>query len=54
MSSEPRTIKGPCFKCEQEDWPCDCSCHYADDAPETVPTPKIDPEQRPNVPPRLW
>ena len=57
--SEIRTIKGPCFEeCEhgrQEvispgflDFYMECGCTYEG---VTVPTPKIEPEQRTNVPP---
>ena len=56
--SEPRTIRGPCFDCGES---CDCelyvwlcSCHgFALDEDMTAPTPKLDPETRPNVPPRM-
>jgi hypothetical protein len=55
MPSDPRLIRGPCFDCE-DDCPCveyvwSCDCHYFADT--TEPTPKIDPETRPNVPPRM-
>lgn len=63
MPSEPRTIKGPCFDCNEQCWfgksgcvkdhiitMCDCHC---DDAEQTAPVPKLDPETRPNVPPRM-
>ena len=53
-----RTIKGPCVECESDDWPCSCSCHYSgigdfSDPEQTMPAPKLDPETRPNVPPRM-
>jgi len=58
MASEPRTVKGPCFDCEEV---CDCAeyifvcdCHYHV-SEQTAPTPKLEPEDlRPNVPPRMW
>ena len=54
MPSEPRTIRGPCFDCGEQ---CLTWC-LADDPPQpesddTAPTPKLDPETRPNVPPRM-
>ncbi len=61
MPSEPRLIRGPCFdECRngiQEvrspgflDFYMECGCTYEG---VTVPTPKLDPETRPNVPPRM-
>ena len=53
MPSEPRLIRGPCFDCEER---CDCvwdgNCRDSDDE-QTEPTPKLEPETRPNVPPRM-
>ena len=50
MPSDPRTIRGPCFDCGEQ---CLTWC-LADDPPQpesddTAPTPKLDPETRPNV-----
>jgi len=59
MASKPRTIKGPCFDCEEvcncEQYVWLCHCHgYALDEDKTAPTPKLGPEDlRPNVPPRM-
>ena len=53
MASEPRTIKGPCFdECKDGRNPdgTRCKCEYF---ALTEPHEKIEPEQRPNVPPRL-
>ena len=56
--NKPKTIKGQCFDCIDG---CDCElyvwlchCHgFALDEDRTAPTPKLDPETRPNVPPRM-
>ena len=58
-----RTVKGPCFDCNEQCCfgksgcvkdhiitMCDCHC---DDAEQTAPVPKLDPETGPNVPPRM-
>ena len=53
MANEPRTIKGPCFEeCEDGRRPDGtlCKCGYF---ALTEPHEKIEPEQRPNVPPRM-
>ena len=63
MPSEPRTIKGPCFDCDDADG-FDCVCRFFPDSDlacpchgsirDTKPNPKIEPdESRPNVPPRM-
>ena len=50
-----RTIKGPCFDCDSSCW-CgwgdsdECACH-SPMGERTAPAAKIEPEQRPNVPP---
>lgn len=57
MASEPLTVEGPCFDCDEV---CDCEqyvwlchCHgYALDEDKTAPNPK-QPDLRPNVPPRM-
>jgi hypothetical protein len=59
---EPRTIKGPCFDCDDADG-FDCVCRFFPDSDlacpchgsirDTKPNPKLDPETRPNVPPRM-
>ena len=53
MATEPRTIKGPCFD-ECDNGICSdgrrCRCEYF---ALTEPHEKIEPEQRPNVPPRM-
>ena len=57
-----RTIKGPCFDCDDGDPPCGCGCRFV--LPQfacpchgsvrgTATNPKLDPETRPNVPPRM-
>ena len=55
MPSEPRLIRGPCFDCDDaldDAWEfCPCRRHFR--STETAPTPKLDPETRPNVPPRM-
>ena len=62
MASEPRTIKGPCFDCDDGDPPCGCGCRFV--LPQfacpchgsvrgTATNPKTRPETRPNVPPRM-
>ena len=60
MLSETRTIRGPCYRCEGNCWCCHCGCdegcmchHNPEDADDTAPVPKLDPETRPNVPPRM-
>ena len=59
MANEPRTIKGPCFDCDRwvllqcRMWMC--SCHFRDGGRaycEQLPI-KIEPDERPNVPPRM-
>ena len=52
MASEPRTIKGLCFDCDEV---CDCepyvwlcSCHFSD-GEKTEPAPKLPDDLRPNV-----
>jgi hypothetical protein len=61
MPSEPRTIRGPCFDCNDPgDFSCwcgwgdtdICACH-SPLGERTAPIPKLDPETRPNVPPRM-
>jgi len=59
MASEPSTIKGPCFDCE-DGAACDCdggavcSCHLDDTLVLiTQATPKQPEDLRPNVPPRM-
>ena len=46
MPSEPRTIRGPCFDCDDaldDAWEfCPCRRHFR--STETEPTPKLDPE----------
>jgi hypothetical protein len=59
MASEPRTIKGPCFDCDDaldDAWEfCPCRRHGLRSTRKTTPTPRIEPDDlRPNVPPRLW
>ena len=53
--SEPRLIRGPCFDCDDaldDAWEfCPCRRHIR--STETAPAPKLDPETRPNVPPRM-
>ncbi len=56
MPSEPRTIRGPCFDCDES---CDCvqfvwmcACHFRD-GEQTEPVPKLTDDLRPNVPPRM-
>jgi hypothetical protein len=57
MASEPRTIKGPCFDCddaEDDAWEfCPCRRNGLRATRSTEPNPKIEPETRPNVPPRM-
>ena len=47
MPSEPRLIRGPCFDCD------DSLDDGLRSTRKTAPTPKLDPETRPNVPPRM-
>ena len=59
MATEPRTIKGPCFDCDDaldDAWEfCPCSRRGLRAERDTEPTPKLEPEElRPNVPPRMW
>jgi hypothetical protein len=53
--AEPRTICGPCFDCDDaldDAWEfCPCRRHFR--STETEPVTKLDPETRPNVPPRM-
>ena len=54
MTSETRTIRGPCFDCDDaldDAWEC-CPCRSRSGY-TTEPTPKLEPETRPNVPPRM-
>ena len=61
MANEPRTIKGPCFDCDDTEYGClclhlddddlICPCHGSNMI--TAPVPKQN-ETQPNVPPRLW
>ena len=58
MAGEPRTVKGPCFDCDDElddAWEfCPCPCHGLRSTRKTTPTPRIEPDDlRPNVPPRM-
>ncbi len=59
MASEPQTVEGPCFDCEDgASCDCDdiavCSCHLDDTlAMLTQETPKQNDDLRPNVPPRM-
>ena len=61
MASEPRTVKGPCYRCEGNCWCCRCGCdevcmchHNPKYVESTEPNPKLEPEDlRPNVPPRM-
>ena len=49
-----RTIRGPCFDCDDaldDAWE-KCPCH-SKRGWKTAPVPKLDPEPRPNVPPRM-
>ena len=57
-----RTIKGPCFDCDDShDFGCVCrffpdsdlACPCHGSVRDTKPCRKIDPETRPNVPPRM-
>jgi len=52
-----RTVKGPCFDCDDgldDAWEfCPCRRHGLRSTRKTAPTPKLDPEVRPNVPPRM-
>ena len=64
-TTEPRTIKGPCFDCDVGDaFGCVCQffpgsdlacpCHGSGSVRDTKPNPKIEPDElRPNVPPRM-
>ena len=59
MPGEPRTVKGPCFDCDDgASCDCDdsavCSCHLDDTfAMLTQETIKLPEDLRPNVPPRM-
>ena len=62
MASKPRTVKGPCFDCDDErddGWEyCTCrrkwSSALTKSGLKTEPNPKLEPEDlRPNVPPRM-
>jgi hypothetical protein len=61
MASEPRTIKGPCFDCDDaidDAWEyCTCRKSWSKlmlrTELTTAPIPKVEPEPRPNVPPRM-
>ena len=58
MATEPRTIKGPCFDCDDaldDAWEfCPCSRRGLRAERDTEPTPKLEPDElRPNVPSRL-
>ena len=52
-----RTVKGPCFDCDDaldDAWEfCPCRRIGLRSTRATEPTPKLDPETRPNVPPVL-
>lgn len=58
MASDPRTIKGPCFDCDDaldDVWEfCPCRRHGLRSTCKTLPTPRLEPDDmRPNVPPRM-
>ena len=55
MPSESRLIRGPCFDCEgaAPEFFCWCLVFEHTKCGDTAPVPKLDPETRPNVPPRM-